>query len=153
RDNRGDPFGMADGDAETGRRAIVEDIDRKAIKSDDFGEAVDDPSDVIESVAELVPRRHVRLAEARQIRSHDMELVGKQRNEVAEHMARAREAVKQKQLGRTGRSRLAIENLHAVYVGKAIFCSGHECHSLKFDVPSVLPRRPGRSAVTVISDN
>src|SRR5262245_30023258 len=45
-------------------------------------------------------------------------------DEVAEHMARAREAVQQ-QMGRRGRSGRPIEDLQTVHVGGAIVDSSH----------------------------
>src|SRR5262249_59642535 len=44
---------------------------------------------------------------------------------VAEHMARAREAVEQQQMGRLGRAGLPIEDLQTVHVGGAIGDSSH----------------------------
>ena len=108
---------MLDGEPKAGRRAVVEDIDGVAIEADDFGEAVDDVGDVVEGVGEVAARRHVRLAEARQIGRDDVEAVGQQRDEIAEHVARRREAVQQQQLRRIGGARLAIENLEAVHIG------------------------------------
>ncbi len=84
---------------EARRRAVVEDIDGIAIEADDFGEAVDQLGDPVEGVAAA---RHVGLAEARQIGSDDVEAIGQQRDEVAEHVACARKAVQQQQLRRAG---------------------------------------------------
>ena len=42
--------------------------------------------------------RQIGVAEAREIGSDDMEAVGEQRNEIAEHVAGCREAVQQQQL-------------------------------------------------------
>ena len=69
----------------------------KRFEADHFGEAVDDVGDVVERVGEVAARRHVRLAEARQIGRDDVKAIGQQRDEIAEHVARAREAVKQQQ--------------------------------------------------------
>ena len=80
-------------DPETGRRAIVEDIDCEALEADHLGEAVDDLGDVIEGVGEHAARHQVGLSEAGQIGSHDMIAIGKMRDEVTKHVARAREAV------------------------------------------------------------
>ena len=55
-----------------------------------------------------------------------MEPIGQQRDQVAEHVAGAREAVQQQQLRRIRRARLAIEDLEAVHVGGAIVDGGHD---------------------------
>src|SRR5258706_7122831 len=41
RNDRGDAFRVAPRKAETGRRAVVEDVDREAIEADHFGKAID----------------------------------------------------------------------------------------------------------------
>jgi hypothetical protein len=61
---------MLDREAEPGRRAIVEHIDGVAVEADDVGEAVDRLGDAVERVA---LSRQIRVAEAGQIRSDDME--------------------------------------------------------------------------------
>ena len=113
---------MLDGEPEAGRRAVIEDIDGIAIEADDLGEAVDRLRDPVEGVAAV---RHVGLAEARQIGSDDVEAVGQQRDEIAEHVAGAREPVQQQQLRGAGRAGLAIEDVEAVHVGGSIFDGGH----------------------------
>src|SRR5262249_59034393 len=57
RDDRSDAPGASHREPEADRRAVVENIDREAIKSDDLGKAIDDAREVVERVAELVPRR------------------------------------------------------------------------------------------------
>jgi hypothetical protein len=86
---------MLHGDPEARRRAIVEDVQGEALQANDLGETVDDPGNVIKCVGEAAPRRHVRLAEARQVGRDDVEAIGQKRYEVPEHVARAREAMKQ----------------------------------------------------------
>ena len=114
---------MPDGQAEAGRRAVIEHVEGVAVEADDVGEAVDRVGEPVEGAAAA---RHVGVAEARQIRRDHMEAVGEQRDQVAEHMARAREAVQQQQLRRARRARLAIEDLEAVHVGGAIGDGGHD---------------------------
>jgi len=101
-------------EAETSRRAIVEDIDGEAGKSDHFGEAVNSPRDVVEGVAELAPLRHVRLAKPGQIGRNHMKSVGELRNEIAEHVACSWKAVQQKECGSVGATGLAVEDFDAV---------------------------------------
>ena len=100
----GDPLRMTNGEPEARRRAVVENIDREAIEADDLGKTVDHAGDVVECVAEFFPRRHVGLAEPGKVRRDHVKSVGEQRDQVAEHVARAREAVQQQQLRRIGRS-------------------------------------------------
>src|SRR4029453_1296849 len=102
RDDSSDALGVAHGEPEADRRTVVEHIDREAIKPDDLGQAVDDTGEVVERVAERTPRWHTRLAESRQIGREDVEAIGQERDEVSEHMARAREAVGQQQMRRRG---------------------------------------------------
>ena len=87
--------------------------------------AVDDRGDVVERVGEAAPRRHVRLAEARQVGRHDVETIGQMRDQIPEHVARAREAVKQQQRRCVGGAGLAIRDLQAVHIGGAVFDRSH----------------------------
>ena len=113
------------GDPEAYRRAIVEDIDCKALQADHLCEAVDDGGDVIECVFEFAPRWHVRPAEAGQVGRDDVEAIGQKRDQIPEHVARAWDAMEQQQRRRVGGSGLAIKDSHAVYIGRAIFDGGH----------------------------
>ena len=112
-------------DPQAGRRAIVEDVDRKALQADHFGEAVDDAGDVVEGVGEVAPRRHVGLAEARQVGRHDVEAIRQLRDQIPEHVARARETMKQQQHRGVGGAGLAIEDLQAVHIGGPVFDGSH----------------------------
>lgn len=56
--------------------------------------------DVVERVAEFFPRRHIGLAEPGKIRRDYMKPVREKRDQVQEHVARAREAVQEQQLRR-----------------------------------------------------
>jgi hypothetical protein len=125
RDDCGDAVRMFCGDPEARRRAVVEDVDREALQTDHFGEAVNDAGDVIECVRELAPRRHLRLAETWQVGGDDVEAIGQERDEIAEHVARAGEAVKQQQRRRIGAPGLAIKDLETVHVGRTIFDGSH----------------------------
>jgi len=98
RDDGGYPLGVADGEPEARRRAVVEDVDGKPIEADDLGKATDHARDVVERIFEFFPWRHVGLAEPGKVRRDDMKSVGEARDQVAEHVARAREAVQQQQL-------------------------------------------------------
>src|SRR5262249_57948007 len=93
RDDGRDPLGVADGEPAACRRAVVKDIDREAAEADNLFEALDHASDVVERVAEFFSRRHVGLTEPGKVRRDDMKSVGEQRDQVAEHVACAREAV------------------------------------------------------------
>src|SRR5262249_29956241 len=69
--------------------------------------------------------RHVRLAKAWQIGSDDMEAILQQRDEIAEHVARARKPMKQQELRSVRRTGLSIEDAKAVHVDGAIRDGGH----------------------------
>src|ERR1700751_3563114 len=111
---------MANGHPKARRRAVVENVNREAIESDDLGKTLDHASYIVECIAEPLSRRHRRLAEAGQVRRDEVEFAGKQRNQVAEHVARSRKAVQQKQLRRTDILRLAIEHLDAVDISRTV---------------------------------
>src|SRR5262245_41510178 len=102
---------MAESDAEAYRRAIVEDVHRKPIEADHFGEAFDHAGNVVECVSELFSRRHVGLTEPGKVRCNDVKSVSKKRDQVTEHVTRAGESVQEQEIGRAGRSRFAIEEL------------------------------------------
>src|SRR5258708_16493642 len=95
RDDGSDPLGVADGEPEACRRAVVKDVHCKPIEADDLGKAVDYASDVVERVTEFLSWRHIGLTEPGTARREDMKSVGEERDQVAEHMARAWEAVQQ----------------------------------------------------------
>jgi len=58
--------------------------------------------DVVERVAEFFPRRHIGLAKPGKVRRDNMKPVREKRDQVQEHVARAREAVQEQQLRRIG---------------------------------------------------
>src|SRR5262249_59587357 len=124
-DDGRDALGVAHGEPEAGRRAVVEDIDRIPIKADDLGKPIDHPRNVVKRVVEFVPRRHIGLTEPGKVWGDDMKPVSEKRDQVAEHVARAREAMQQQELGRIRSPRLTIENLETVDVGRAIADGRH----------------------------
>src|SRR5262249_29078643 len=99
------------------RGPIVEHVDRKAIQPDYLREPVDNPRDIVECVRERAAVRPIGLAKSRQIGCDDVKSIGKPRDEVAEHMAGAREAMQQQQCLRVPRPRFAIENIEALDIG------------------------------------
>ena len=84
---------MANGEPEACWRAVVEDVHGKPIEADVFGKALDYFGNVIERVTEFFSRRHVGLTEPGKVRGDDMKSIGEERDQVTEHVARAREAV------------------------------------------------------------
>jgi len=66
---------MANSQSKPGRRAIVKDVDCEAREPDDFGKAFNHLGQFFETVGKLVARRHVGLAEASQIRRHDVKAI------------------------------------------------------------------------------
>jgi hypothetical protein len=61
-----------------------------------------------------------------------MEAIGQKRDKIPEHMARAREAMKQQQRRRVSGPGLAIEDLQPVHVGRSI-PDGSHCISPRVD--------------------
>src|SRR5882672_1923475 len=55
RNDRGHSVGMRDGETEPNRRAVIEDVKRVAPQSEDFSEAIDHLSEMVEGVVELCP--------------------------------------------------------------------------------------------------
>src|SRR5215831_12217201 len=117
---------MADGEPEAGRRAVVEDVHRKLIEAYDLSEAVNHAGNVVECVSEFFSRRHVGLTKPRKVRRDHKKSVGEQRNQIAKHVARAREAVQQQQLRCIGWPRFTIEDLETVNIGRAVSQMHHE---------------------------
>src|SRR5262249_55879316 len=147
RDDRGNAFGMTNGQSKARRRAVVENVKREAIESDDLGKALDHASNVIECVTEFFARRHVGLAETGKVGRDEVEFVGKQRNEIAEHVSGARKAVQEKQLRRAGSLRLAIEHFDAVDFDSAVSDWSHQT-LLCSQSPGIRPRRICRLRAT-----
>jgi len=121
-DDRRDPVWVLHGEPESGRRAVIEDIDGIAIEADHLRETLDRLRDPVEGMAAA---GHVGLAEARQVGSNNVKAVGQERDEVPEHMAGAREAMEQQQLRGAGRAGRAIEDVEAVHVGSSILDGSH----------------------------
>src|SRR5262245_22067 len=117
---------MADGESKACRRAVIKNINREAIETYHFGEALDDASDVVERVAEFFVRRHIGLTEAGKVRRDRQKSVGEQRDQITKPVARAREAVQQQQLRCVGWSRFTIEDLETVDIGRAISDRHHK---------------------------
>jgi hypothetical protein len=64
-----------------------------------------------------------------------MKFAGKERDQITEHVARAREAVQQQQLRRISIPRLAIEHLEAIDIGGAVSDKRHQILlCLQFDL-------------------
>jgi hypothetical protein len=116
-DDRGDALGVTGGDPEPDRRAVVEHVQRETVEAEHLRPAVDDVSEVLERVTEVVPRGHVRLAEAGQVRGDEVKTVGEQRDQLAELVARGRETVQEHHRRRVSWPRLPVEHRHAVDVG------------------------------------
>src|SRR5262245_56724358 len=122
----GYPLRVADSEPEARWCAVVKDVHRKPVEADDLGKSVDHVGDVVERVFEFFPRRHVGLTEPGKVRGDHMKSVGEQRDQVAKHVARTREAVQQQQLRGICWSRLAIKDFETVNMGRAISDRRHE---------------------------
>ena len=106
-------------------RAVVEDVEREAVEADELAETFHHPGQVVERIGELIPGRHRRASEAGQVGRDDMQAVGQAGNEVAEHVARAGEAVEQQQRGRLGIPGFAVEDIEPVDGDRAIANGNH----------------------------
>jgi hypothetical protein len=74
-------------DTEPCAGTIVEDIDRESHEPGRLGEAIDNAGQMIKGVGKVGALGHIRAAKAREVRSHEAKAVGKQRNEIPEHVA------------------------------------------------------------------
>jgi len=101
------------------RRAVVEHIDRQASESDDLGEPVNDPRDIVECTGERAAVRHVGLAEPGKIRRDDAKPIRELRDEVTEHVAGARKAMQQQECRRVFKPCLTVEDVEPVYINLA----------------------------------
>ncbi|KQT44590.1 hypothetical protein ASG43_14820 [Aureimonas sp. Leaf454] len=72
--------------------------------------------ETIEHIVERSARRRLRLAEAGKVGRDEMEAVGEQRNEIAEHMARRGKAVQEQRRRIRAVACFAIEDRNAVDV-------------------------------------
>ncbi len=111
RHDRAHPLGPRQREPEAHGRAVVEHVERVAMQPERVGEAFDHLGEVVEAVREGRPRGRLGEAEARQVGRDDVEAVRQQRDQVAEHVRRAREAVQQQQGGSRAIAGLAIEDL------------------------------------------
>ena len=98
-DDRGDALGVPGGEPEPDRRTVVEHVQREAVEAEPFRQALDDVGELLEGVVEVTARGHVRLAEAGQVGSDEVEPVGEQRDQLAEHVARGQEPAQGHQCG------------------------------------------------------
>jgi hypothetical protein len=76
RDDRGDALRMLERETEPDRGAVIEEVDRKAFEPAGMGEIVNDAGQIVECVFELPALRRFREAEAWQIRSDHVVLIG-----------------------------------------------------------------------------
>jgi hypothetical protein len=99
--------------SETSWRAIVEHVDRIAIEPDDFRQPCDERRGIVECVRERATIRRVGLTETGKVGRDHVKPIRESRDEVAEHMAGARETVQQQDRLSVFRSRLATEDVEA----------------------------------------
>ena len=111
--------------AEARRRAVVKDVECELAEADELGEAPHDPGEIVERVAELLPRRHRRAAEAREVGRDGVKAVGQAWDEIPEHVARAGKAVEEQQVWRLGIAGFAIEDVEPFDVDRAVSHWGH----------------------------
>ena len=113
------------GETETDRRAIVEDVKRIAVQPDRLDEAADDLGKRVEAVGERAARRRLGLSEAGQVGSDHTVAVGQRADQVAEHVARRREAMQQQDDGRFDGTGLSVEDVHVADTLGAIVGGGN----------------------------
>jgi len=101
---------MCQRETKADRSAVVEDVDGETRKTDRIGESAGHLGEIGEAIGELRPVGRHSEAEARQVRRHDVIAVGKQGNEIAEHMRRGREAVQQQEGRMTRIAGFSIED-------------------------------------------
>jgi len=112
------------GDAEADGGAVVLHVHREGGGTDDLGELVDDSGQVVKGVLELIHSGGGAVAEAGVV-GRDDAVLGRQRgDEIAEHVRRGREAVKQQDGGRVGGPGLAVEDVEAVHPRGAVVHAG-----------------------------
>src|ERR1700761_609647 len=83
-DDGSDALRMGQREAQSGRGAVVENVERIALEADAFPEVADHLGEAVERVIEASARRRLRLAETREIGRDEMEMGFKQRDEVPE---------------------------------------------------------------------
>src|SRR5262245_2336867 len=118
---------MTHGQTKANRRAVVEDVHGVAGEPGNRREPVHDVSEAIERVSELGPAWRGGESEARQVGGDHVEVVPQGRDQVAEHVGRRRESVKQEQRGGRVGPRFSAEDLQAVHIDEAV--SRHRCPS------------------------
>ena len=112
---RGDAFRETKRDAESGRRAVVENVDGEFFQAELLDEIAHDLGNILEGVGEAFVIRRVGEAEAGQIGRDDVEIIRELRNQIAEHVARRGKAVQEQDDGFLCMAGLAIENFEAVH--------------------------------------
>ncbi|EGX99514.1 hypothetical protein AZA_38179 [Nitrospirillum viridazoti Y2] len=110
RDDADHPLRPAQGQAVAGGGTVVEDVDRVTRQVQGVGEALHHLGQGIEGVIELAARGRLGETEAGQIRRHDVEAVGQQRDQITEHVGGTGEAVQQQQRRVRAVAGLAIEH-------------------------------------------
>ena len=115
---------MLEGEAVADRGAIIHDIHGVALGADLAHQRIDHVGIMGEAVGELAMVGCVALAKARIVRRDHMIAIGQQRDQVAEHVRRRREAVEQQHHRAVGGAGFAIEHLDAIDRGAAIMDRG-----------------------------
>jgi hypothetical protein len=110
-DDRGHPLGVLHRQLQADRRAVVEDIHCIASEADRIDETTQHPGELVEAVGELSPWRSLGLAEPRKVRRDHAVAVRQQRDQVAKHMARGREAVQKQEDRCIGTPGFAVEDI------------------------------------------
>jgi hypothetical protein len=136
---------MGQRQTEADRGTVIEDVDGEPPQAQHFREAADHLADVLEGVGESVAVGLLGHAEAGQVRGDDVKLAGQIRDQVAKHVAGAREAVQQQHDWSTRVASRTVEHLEAIDVD-GIEANSH--YSVSWQCSGyVRSVRPSRAAV------
>src|SRR5262249_14715888 len=102
------------------RRAVILHVEGVLRQTEYRGELLDDGSEVVEGVSELVPWRHRAVAEAGVVGGEQAVAVGQGRDQVAEHLRAGREAVQQEYCRRVLWPGLAVEDVQVTDLDRAM---------------------------------
>src|SRR5262245_4776402 len=140
---------MLRGNPQADGRPVIKDVESEPLEANDVGEAVNYPREIIKRVVELITGRQVRLTKTRQVRRDEVVAIGKQRDQIAEHMASARKAMQQQHRRSFRPPGLAIGNLEAIHSSGEIVGRGHESARCSLSAHADLTSRHARTGAGV----
>src|SRR5258707_12472750 len=117
RDDGSDPFGMRKREPKSHWCTVIEDVDCKAIQANCLRKISHYFGQVLKGVPKTLPVGGIGEAKTREVSRDNVVAIAEGRNQVAKHMRRGREAVKQENRWFASRPRSAIETIVAVSDG------------------------------------